>query len=130
MSIFKIGVRVECPLFGYGTVVENDEIQKERFDNILVNFDDFCEIEEYTADGAKFSHARPTLKVVEDPFEGLPDWVNYIAEDENCERWGFHSEPYTKDIFNSWEVAENDSTCIPVSRINKNWKSSLIKRHQ
>lgn len=130
MSIFKKGVRVECPLFGFGTVVESDEIQKERFDNILVNFDDVYKTEEYTADGAKFSHARPTLRVVEDPFEGLPDWVNYIADDLDCERWGFHSEPFINDEYDSWQISELDSQSIQIHPTNKNWKSSLIKRHQ
>lgn len=32
---FKIGVRVECPLFGYGTIVENREVQKEYYRNTL-----------------------------------------------------------------------------------------------
>ena len=129
MSNFKKRDRVKCACFGKGEVTE---IRTGSSFSIFVLFDSGF-FRSYMEDGRMYPSVLPTLELdipEEDPFEGLPEWVNYIAEDENRELWGFASEPIIDDRHDVWDVNVDDNRCICLESLNKNWKSSLIKRHK
>ena len=65
------------------------------------------------------------------PWDGLPDWVQYAARNEEGDAWGFASEPHIEQDF--WDSREYN--CARIDLIHKGyhrgtipWDQSLQKR--
>ena len=128
MSIFKKGDRVNCPVYGDGTVINLHiaVFAGPESNRVIVKFDMIDQTIHYTMDGRLYSDANITLRHIEDPFEGLPEWVSYIATDIDGNMFAYENEPI-KDERGYWRCNRGEVKNI---KWNKNWKSSLIKRHK
>ena len=57
----------------------------------------------------------------------IPDWVNYLAQDEDGEVHGFNIKPSIKDPFNMWDVTtdEGSSKFLSDGEYNPLWRTAI-----
>ena len=56
----------------------------------------------------------------------IPEWVSYIATDENGGVWGFEDKPYSSRGY--WLNREQCGKCKRIGSLNiDNWENSLEK---
>ena len=56
----------------------------------------------------------------------VPDWANWIAQDQNGEWWAFKENPYIEDSLDSWWAKSGTQHEIIGKTLNKNkWRKSL-----
>lgn len=64
-------------------------------------------------------------KMIKNSFT-LPSWVNYLAQDENGQWWGYEAEP--NQAHNGWYENEvGEILKLELGLCNTDWQQSLIK---
>ena len=137
-SLFTVGQRVWCVIFGEGVVAEitcDVYPVKVKFEN--------GEVESYTSKGHVFYRGNQSLfhhpvKIVQDEITTKPsiNWehvsseFNYLAEDADGGVFLYEDKPYTAT--ETWTVDNGDlaeaHTLSSYTKGTCDWKDSLVKR--
>jgi len=70
--------------------------------------------------------------LTQEQFNGIPDWVNFLAIDSDLELWGYEHKP--RIGYSSWvsdEREDEKTTFLGIcTEYSDDWKASLIERQK